>query len=68
MEHKSIIEKHQVGVVQNGTDNGEYVELVHSGEDYFLRLKEIINKAKKEIHLQTYIFENDETGKAGFKP
>lgn len=38
------------------------IELVHSGEDYFLRLRNIITKAKYEIHLQTYIFENDTTG------
>ncbi|SDD88398.1 cardiolipin synthase [Pricia antarctica] len=62
MEHKPIIKKHQVGIVQNGAGGTKYIELVHSGEDYFLRLKEIINKAEKEIHLQTYIFENDETG------
>jgi len=40
----------------------EYIELVHSGEDYFYRLEKIIGKAQKEIHLQTYIFENDSTG------
>lgn len=38
-------------------------ELVHSGEDYFSRLSEIISNAQKEIHLQTYIFDNDSTGK-----
>ena len=39
------------------------IELVHSGEDYFLRLQHIIAEAQSEIHLQTYIFENDATGK-----
>ena len=39
------------------------VQLVHSGEDYFSRLERIINETEKEIHIQTYIFENDETGK-----
>lgn len=38
------------------------IELVHSGEDYFLRLQRIITGAQFEIHLQTYIFENDSTG------
>ncbi len=38
------------------------VEPVYSGDDYFLRLQRIINEAKNEIHLQTYIFENDATG------
>lgn len=40
----------------------ENIELVHSGEDYFLRLLNIISKSKNEIYLQTYIFENDSTG------
>ncbi len=40
----------------------EYIELVKSGEDYFHRLERIIEKTQKEIHLQTYIFENDSTG------
>lgn len=41
----------------------ESIQLVHSGEDYFSRLERIINEAKTEIHIQTYIFENDEAGK-----
>ena len=40
----------------------EKMELVHSGKDYFSRLRNIISHAKSEIHLQTYIFENDSTG------
>lgn len=39
------------------------IEIVHSGDDYFSRLNKLILGAKKEIHLQTYIFENDDTGK-----
>lgn len=38
------------------------IELVHSGEDYFLRLRNIITAAKHEIHLQTFTFEDDTTG------
>jgi cardiolipin synthase len=38
------------------------VELVFSGADYFLRLEKIINFTKKELHLQTYIFDTDSTG------
>ena len=41
----------------------EKVELVYSGADYFLRLKDIIANAKTEIHFQTYIFDDDSTGK-----
>ncbi|WP_281239896.1 phospholipase D-like domain-containing protein [Flavobacterium praedii] len=40
----------------------EKVTLVHSGEDYFLRAKDLISKALSEIHLQMYIFEIDDTG------
>lgn len=41
----------------------ERITLVHSGEDYFQRLLSIISNAKREIHLQTYIFDHDATGK-----
>ncbi|MDD5149168.1 MAG: phospholipase D-like domain-containing protein [Flavobacterium sp.] len=41
----------------------ETITLVHSGEDYFSRLERIILEAKTEIHIQTYIFENDTIGK-----
>ena len=40
----------------------EKVILVHSGDDYFLRARNIISKAQTEIHLQMYIFEVDSTG------
>lgn len=39
------------------------IQLVHSGDDYFSRLERIINEAKTEIHIQTYIFDIDTTGK-----
>src|SRR6185503_10214953 len=39
------------------------ISLVHSGEDYFSLLIKLIGKAKYTIHLQTYIYENDETGR-----
>ena len=47
------------------TDNHSFekIELVHSGEDFFNRLLCIISNAKSELHLQTYIFEKDATGK-----
>lgn len=62
MDHNYTVRKQGETVFQNIPDKGKYVELVHSGEDYFLRLEKLIDKAEKEIHLQTYIFENDETG------
>lgn len=41
----------------------KFIELVHSGEDYFSRLERIILESKIEIHIQTYIFEYDTVGK-----
>ncbi len=39
------------------------VSLVKSGVEYFTLLLKLINHAKNSIHLQVYIFENDETGR-----
>lgn len=39
------------------------ISLVHSGEDYFSLLLKLIEKARLTIHLQVYIYENDETGR-----
>ena len=39
-----------------------HVELIHSGKIYFDLLSELIKKAKKSIHIQTYIFSEDDTG------
>lgn len=41
----------------------KFIELIHSGEDYFTRLERIILESKSEIHIQTYIFEYDTVGK-----
>ena len=38
------------------------IELVYSGADYFSRLEKIIHASKKELHLQTYIFDTDSIG------
>src|ERR1051326_2059019 len=43
--------------------HAESVKLVFSGKNYFEMLEKIIDEAKETIHLQTYIFENDNTGK-----
>ncbi|MDE3741110.1 phospholipase D-like domain-containing protein [Maribacter polysaccharolyticus] len=61
MTYKSTEDNAQK-VFQYMDHNEEYIELVHSGDDYFHRLEKIIEKAQNEIHLQTYIFENDGTG------
>ena len=39
------------------------ISLVYSGEDYFSLLLKLIEKAKHTVHLQVYIYDNDETGK-----
>jgi cardiolipin synthase A/B len=36
--------------------------LVHGGKEYFSLLKKLISKAQESIYLQTYIFEEDQTG------
>jgi cardiolipin synthase len=57
-----INNKHKERAFQNAAGDSEYIDLVHSGDDYFLRMKNIIENTQEEIHLQTYILENDETG------
>jgi cardiolipin synthase len=41
----------------------ESVKLINSGDDYFNMLEKIIDSSENEIHLQTYIFDEDNTGK-----
>ncbi len=38
------------------------VELLHGGQLFFDRLLQMINTAKESIHIQVYIFDDDETG------
>ncbi|WP_205510140.1 phospholipase D-like domain-containing protein [Longitalea arenae] len=40
------------------------VRLVRGGRDYFTTLAELIKQAKFSIHLQVYIYEDDETGRS----
>jgi cardiolipin synthase len=40
----------------------EHIRLVRAGHEFFDLLDELIGKAKSVIHLQTYIFDEDETG------
>ena len=42
----------------------ESAKLAYSGNDYFDILRKIIDDSKTTIHIQTYIFELDDTGKA----
>ncbi len=39
------------------------VEWLQSGKKYFDKIEELIDASKYEIHLQTYIFASDETGR-----
>ncbi len=38
------------------------IKLVNAGLPYFTLLTQLINEAKESVHLQTYIFNDDETG------
>lgn len=40
------------------------VTLIRGGAEYFLRLEKLIDEAKFSLHFQTYIFDDDDTGKA----
>lgn len=42
---------------------GNRLRLLNSGGEYFPALTQAIREAEKEIHLETYIFENDATGR-----
>lgn len=39
------------------------VRLIHGGREYFDLLKQMIDQAEESIHLQTYIYDDDETGR-----
>ena len=43
--------------------NGHYIELLRSGDQYFKTCVRVIDKAKHYIHFQTYIVDDDETGR-----
>jgi cardiolipin synthase len=38
------------------------VRLIHGGRDYFVEMIRLIKDARESVHLQTYIFDDDETG------
>jgi cardiolipin synthase A/B len=47
----------------NAQARNNRIRLVHSGSEFFDLLLKLINEATDSIHLQTYIFDGDETGK-----
>src|SRR3984885_618550 len=46
-----------------GYTHHNLVRLVHGGSDYFSTIVALIDEARSTIHLQTYIFDGDETGR-----
>jgi cardiolipin synthase len=48
---------------KNKYHNGNAVKFLQSGKEYFDELEVLISSSKIFIHIQTYIFEDDETGK-----
>ncbi|MDQ3046333.1 MAG: phospholipase D-like domain-containing protein [Bacteroidota bacterium] len=54
--------KSEKSATKENYHSAEEVILVYSGEDYFDRLKDLIQSAKSTIHFQTYIFDEDSTG------
>ena len=42
---------------------GNRIDLLETGSDYFPALREAIDAAQREVHLETYIFEDDDTGR-----
>ena len=49
--------------VSNAYTKMNQVKLVRGGSDYFHTLLKIIREAKENIHIQVYIFDDDETGR-----
>jgi len=47
----------------NAYQRADEITLVRSGPDYFERLEALLDNARERIHLQVYIFAEDETGR-----
>jgi cardiolipin synthase len=43
--------------------DGHYIELLQSGETFFAACEKVIDEATQYIHFQTYIVDDDETGR-----
>lgn len=52
-----------VTITRQGYVANDAARLVRAGHEYFGLLQQLIREARHTIHLQTYIFEEDETGK-----
>ena len=44
--------------------DGHYIELLQSGENYFAACERVIDEAQLYIHFQTYIVDDDKTGRS----
>ncbi|MDE3236281.1 MAG: phospholipase [Bacteroidota bacterium] len=53
----------QKSVSSKKYNSNNRVELLRSGSEYFSRLLQLIHSAKEIIHIQVYIFSDDETGR-----
>lgn len=51
-------------IMKQGYSSRNTIQLLKGGKDYFEKLQKLINKAASSIHLQFYIFLNDQTGTA----
>jgi len=49
--------------VENKYTSTNQVKLIRGGKQYFDLLLQLINEAKESIHIQIYIYDNDETGR-----
>ena len=49
--------------ISNDFKTQNRIKLIRGGKEYFDVLLELINKATDSIHLQTYIYDDDETGR-----
>ena len=47
----------------NAYQPADSIALVLSGEDYFTRLVHLLDQAQETVHLQTYIYVDDDTGR-----
>ena len=59
-QHFKAVRKRPVFLAEDFTENK--VQLVRAGRGYFDLLKTMIRRAQEIIHLQTYIYDEDETG------
>ena len=50
-------------IASNNYTTANHVKLIRAGSEYFNRLLQLIHEAEESIHLQAYIYDDDETGR-----